>query len=58
MLFLVLNRYAVGGSEGSAKPSETARTHSPASQSFLPESFCENMETLLAAHTISQRSFP
>ena len=55
---LVLNRYAVTGSGHSAGVKATSRTCSPTSQSFLSEAFCEMMETLLAAHSISQKSFP
>jgi len=34
------------------------RTAQSLNQSFLPEPLCEKMETLLAAHSNSQRSFP
>lgn len=38
-------------------PDALARTCSRASPSFLPELLCENMETLLAAHSICKGAF-
>lgn len=55
---IVLNRYAVGATRLSPWELQKRGNFGPTWRAFLRELPCEIMEELLAADSISQRSFP